>query len=101
LGRFPDEILAQAKEAFRFLESGVMLTMLLSRPMPSIWRNAHELRILGRGGQYRIIYVLLGGGDIFIPHCFQKKKESTPLKDLNVAKSRTKEFIHATHHREF
>ena len=41
-----------------------------------------------------------GRGDIFIAHCFQKKKESTPLKDLNVAKSRTKEFIHAARHRE-
>ncbi len=97
---FPDEILARAKEAFAFLEVGEKLAMPLSRPMPSIGAGCHELRISGRDGQYRIIYTLLGGGDIFVAHCFQKKTEATSQKDLDVTKIRIREFVNATHDRK-
>ena len=35
-----------------------MLSMPLSRPMPSIGPGTHELRLRERSGAYRVVYVL-------------------------------------------
>ncbi|MCX6106295.1 MAG: type II toxin-antitoxin system RelE/ParE family toxin [Proteobacteria bacterium] len=92
LQRFPSPVLFRAKEAFAFLELGEKLSLPLSRPMPSIWPGCHEIRISDRQGTFRIIYVFVTKGNIFVPHCFQKKSQSTPLSDIALAKRRIKEF---------
>jgi phage-related protein len=90
--RFPADVLFRAKEAFAFLERGEKLSMPLSRPMPSVWAGCHELRISERQGTYRIFYVVIVKGTIFIPHCFHKKAQKTPASEIALAQRRIKEF---------
>ena len=94
LRKFPSDVLFRAKEAFAFLEHGELLSMPLSRPMPSIWPGCHELRISDKQGTYRIFYVLVIKGTIFVPHCFHKKTQKTPPSDLSLVKHRIKEYLH-------
>ena len=91
--KFPIVVLTQAKEAFVFLEFGEKLTMPLSRPMPTIWPGCHELRISDKHGIYRIFYVIIVKGKIFVPHCFHKKTPKTPKSEVDLVKRRIKEFL--------
>ena len=93
LHTFPRSVVLQAKESFAFLESGEKLSMPLSRPMPSIWPGCHELRFKDTAGNYRIVYVIVEKGIIFIPHCFRKKTQKTPFTEINLAQRRIKEFL--------
>ena len=93
LQNFPSDVLFRAKEAFAFLECGELLSMPLSRPMPSVWAGCHELRISDRHGTYRIFYVLVIKGTIFVSHCFHKKTQRAPFSDIVLAKRRIKEFF--------
>ncbi len=93
--KFSKDVLIQAKEAFAFLEAGEKLSMPLSRPMPTVWIGCHELRIRDRQEIYRIFYVIISRGSIFIPHCFQKKTQATPKKEIQLAQRRIKEFLDA------
>jgi phage-related protein len=93
LQRFPTAVLFRAKEAFAFLERGEMLSLPLSRPMPLVWPGCHEIRICDKHGTFRIFYVLIVKGRIFVPHCFQKKSQKTPLGEISLAKRRIKEFL--------
>ena len=51
-----------------------------------------ELRILGRDN-IRIICVPLKGKEIKVLHIFRKKKQKTPLREINVALRRYKEYL--------
>jgi phage-related protein len=93
LQSFPDDVLREAKEAFAFLERGEKLSMPLSRPMPAVWLGCHELRIGNRQGTYRIFYVMVVKGALFIPHCFKKKTQKTPQSEIELAKRRIKEHL--------
>jgi phage-related protein len=93
LQKFPKDVLTQAHEAFRFLEHGEQLSMPLSRPMPSVWPRCHEIRIGDRDGTYRIFYLLVMKDRIFVPHCFMKKTQKTPLSEIAVAKKRIRECL--------
>ena len=93
---FPPEVLIEAKEAFGFLEAGEKLSMPLSKPMPSIWSGCHELRIGSKQGTFRIFYVFVVRGIIFVPHCFKKKAQKTPRNELVVAQRRIKEFLNGS-----
>ena len=93
LQKFPSDMLFQAKEAFGFLECGEQLSMPLSRPMSSVWRGCHEIRLNDRQGTCRILYVIIVRGTIFVPHCFQRKTQKTPASDIALSKRRIKEFV--------
>jgi len=47
----PDEVRGDLADALARLDAGLMLSMPLSRPMPSIGRGVHELRLKERSGQ--------------------------------------------------
>ena len=51
---FPEEIRGDLADALARLDAGLMLSMPLSRPMPSIGRGVHELRLKDRSGAYRV-----------------------------------------------
>jgi phage-related protein len=55
---FPEEIRGDLADALARLDSGQTLSMPLSRPMPSIGKGAHELRLKDRTGAYRGVYAL-------------------------------------------
>jgi len=68
-----------------------MLSMPLSRPMPSIGRGAHELRLKDRSGVYRVVYALVRSGTIYVVHAFKKTTQQTPLRHMELARKRLKE----------
>ena len=57
------------------IQSGNFLGEPQAKPMKSIHRNAYELRIKDRKGNYRVIYVLALKDTILIPHAFTKKTQ--------------------------
>jgi len=64
-----------------------MLSMPQSRPMPSIGKCCHELRIRDRDVNWRIIY-RIDEDALVIVDVFQKKTRETPLDVINNCKSR-------------
>jgi phage-related protein len=89
---FPEEIRRDLADALARLDAGHILSMPLSRPMPSIGKGVHELRFRDRFGIYRVIYVLVGGGVIYLIHAFMKKDKKTPQPNVDLAKRRLKEL---------
>lgn len=54
-----------------------------------------ELRLKAPEGIARVLYCTLVGRKIMVLHQFIKKKDRTPLKELNTARRRMKEAKHA------
>ena len=61
----------------RMLQRGEKLSMPQSRPMPSIGRRCHELRIPDRDRTWRIVY-RVDEDAVLILHVFSKKTQRTP-----------------------
>ncbi len=90
---FPLEIREDLADAVARLEHGLKLSMPLSRPMPSIGQGVHEIRLRDRSGVYRVIYVFLKNGDIYLIHAFMKKNQATPKQNIDLTKKRLKEIF--------
>jgi len=90
---FPEDIREDLADLLAKLDVGLMLSMPISRPMPSVGRGVHELRLKDRSGIYRVIYVLLKQGDIWLVHAFKKKTQQTPQQAIDLAKKRLKEIL--------
>lgn len=80
-------------DAIARLERGHNLSMPLSRPMPSIAKGVHELRLKDRSGVYRVIYFLAGASGIWLLHAFKKTTQATSLQDIAIAKDRLKRTL--------
>jgi phage-related protein len=89
---FPEEVRGDLADALARLNEGHKLLMPLSRPMPSIGKGVHELRFRDRTGIYRVIYVFIGGGSIYLIHAFMKKSAQTPTQNIDLAKKRLREI---------
>src|SRR4051794_15704796 len=59
------------------LQDGEMIPMPLSRPMPSIGKRCHELRVRDEEHNWRIIY-RIDPGAIVIAEVFAKTTRTTP-----------------------
>jgi phage-related protein len=79
----------------RQLQRGVNVTMPRSRPMPSIGRQCHELRITDRNVTWRIIY-RVDVDAIVIAEVFDKKTRQTPKYIIEFCKQRLKNYDHET-----
>lgn len=90
---FPEEIREDLADLVARLDTGLLLSMPVSRPMPSIGKGVHELRLKDRSGIYRVIYVFLSHSDIWLLHGFKKKTQETPRKNIELAKKRLKEIL--------
>ena len=66
--------------------------MPLSRPMPSIGRGVHELRLKDRTGAYRIVYAIVTAGTIHVIHGFKKTTGATPKRNIEIARKRLMEI---------
>lgn len=89
---FPEEIRGDLADALARLDAGLGLSMPLSRPMPSIGRGVHELRLGARSGAYRVVYALVERGAVHLLHAFKKTTQTTPARNLNLAQQRLKEI---------
>jgi len=57
----------------------------------AIERGLFELRIKSKEGIARVFYCTKVGKQIIMLHCFTKKTQKTPAKELKIAKIRMKE----------
>lgn len=93
---FPDEIKRAMGEAILKLQYGVTLTMPLSRPMPSVASGVAELRVKDRSGVYRTFYYARRQEGVLILHAFVKKTQTTPDREIALARRRLRELTHET-----
>ncbi len=85
----PFSVEARIKAGFllRRLQKGELLEMPVSRPMPSIGQNCHELRINDKGKTWRIVYHI-DFDAIAILEVFAKKTQKTPTEVIDRCKQR-------------
>jgi len=63
------------------------------KPMSSVAKGVYEIRTSGESGTYRAMYITKVATKIVILHCFQKKTRTTSSKDLDIARTRYKDFM--------
>lgn len=90
LMEWPEDVRGDLADAIARLERGHLLSMPLSRPMPSIGRGVHELRLRDSSGVFRVVYWLAGAGAIWLVHAFEKKSQATPIRAIETARERLK-----------
>ena len=75
----------------RQLQLGEKLSLPHSRPMPSIGRKCHELRIVDESATWRIIY-RIDDDAVIIAEVFSKKTTKTSKRIIDNAKKRLKAY---------
>lgn len=84
---FSEEARIEAGMLLRQLQRGNNLGLPHSRPMPTIGRRCHELRIMDEDVSWRIIY-RLDADAIVIGEVFVKKTGKTPTKVIDICRQR-------------
>jgi phage-related protein len=75
----------------RKLQMGEQVAMPHSRPMPTIGRRCHELRVQDEDATWRIIY-RIDADAIVILEVFSKKTTQTPQKVIDACKRRIRAY---------
>jgi len=75
----------------RALQKGEKLALPHSRPMPSIGRRCHELRIDDKDKTWRIFY-RIDNDAVIILEIFQKTSRKTPKKVIDTCKRRIADY---------
>jgi phage-related protein len=84
----PKDVVIDVFALFEELMAGKSLGMPISRPLPSIARGLHELRLSGRSGEYRVFYYIRVGDAIYVVHATAKKTQSLDKKTVELLKTR-------------
>lgn len=84
----PKDILSDVFALFDDLASGKNLGLPISRPLPSVRKGLHELRLSGRAGEYRVFYVIKVRDTIYIIHAAAKKKQAMDRQTTELLKQR-------------
>lgn len=79
----------EAGVLLRHLQEGIKILLPHSRPMPSIGRGCHELRIPDENRTWRIVY-FVDVETIVILEVFAKTTSQTPQTVIDVCKTRLK-----------
>jgi phage-related protein len=58
------------------------------KPMPAIGKGVEEIRVRGDDGAYRVIYTAHIADAVYVLHAFQKKAQTTPKREIDVARKR-------------
>ena len=88
---FSAEARIEAGYLLRLLQKGEKLSLPHSRPMPSIGKNCHELRINDRNQTWRIIY-RTDSDAVIIAEVYEKKTEQTPGRVIDNSRKRLKSY---------
>lgn len=91
LRAFPDGARRAAGFQLDRLQRG--LEPLDWKPMTSIGPGAQEIRVREEGGAFRVIYLARLPEAVYVIHCFQKKTQRTPRRDLELARRRLSELM--------
>ena len=81
----------EAGYLLRLLQQGVSIGMPHSRPMPSIGKACHELRIVDESRTWRIVY-RIDDDAILILEVFAKKTAKTSKSVIDVCKDRARRY---------
>lgn len=84
----PPDVIQDVFALFDDLATGKMLSMPISRPLPSIAKGLHELRLSGERGEFRVFYVIRVGNAIYVIHATEKKKNELDRKTVELLKTR-------------
>lgn len=84
---FSPEARIESGVLLRRLQRGDSLGLPSSRPMPSIGKRCHELRVVDENVTWRLIY-RIDVDAIVIASVFKKKTEATPRSVIDVCKQR-------------
>ncbi len=85
----------EAGTLLRRLQQGEMIGLPQSRPMPSVGKRCHELRINDQAATWRIVY-RLDGDAVIIGAVFSKKTQTTPKQVIATARERFNQYDKAT-----
>ncbi len=61
--------------------------------MPAIGKGVEEIRVWDESGTYRVIYTARLVDVVYVLHAFQKKKQATSKRDIELARKRYVELI--------
>lgn len=81
----------EAGYLLRCLQAGISLSMPHSRPMPSVGRRCHELRIKDGDSTWRILH-RIDPDAILILEVFQKKTSKTPKSVTGICRQRMQQY---------
>ncbi len=81
----------EAGYLLRVLQSGEMVSMPRSRPMPPIGRRCHELRITDENRIWRVVY-RIDTDAIIIAEVFEKKTAKTPKYVIENCQKRLRKY---------
>ena len=81
----------EAGYLLRRLQRGDKLSLPQSRPMPSIGKRCHELRIVDETVTWRVIY-RLDSDAVVIAEVFAKKTQKTSASVIRTCKERLKRY---------
>jgi len=90
---FSKPVKKEVGELLLKLQYGVLLGRPVSRPMPSIYQGAYEIRLKDPSGIYRVFYYLKSEQGILVFHAFTKKTQKTPLREIESGRKRLKEML--------
>lgn len=76
----------------RRLQRGELIGLPHSRPMPSIGKRCHELRIVDEDATWRIVYYI-DADAIVILEVFSKKTQATPKQVIRVSQRRLRLYL--------
>jgi phage-related protein len=85
----------EAGTLLRRLQQGEMIGLPHSRPMPSIGKRCHELRITDADVTWRIVY-RIDPDAVIIGEVFSKKSRTTPKSVIKNCKRRFRQYDSAT-----
>ena len=88
LQEFSQEVQLEFESYFKILELEGKLDFPSAR---KVTKDIFEIRIKLKG-EYRGFYAYIGKLDIVILHFFRKKTQKTPIKDLELAQRRLKQY---------
>jgi len=88
---FATEARIEAGVLLRRLQRGESLGMPHSRPMPTVGRRCHELRVRDGATNWRIVY-RTDGDAIVIGEVFAKKTRTTPKDVIATCQKRFREY---------
>lgn len=88
---FSQKARIEAGYSLRKLQQGEMIGLPLSRPMPTIGKHCHELRIVDENVTWRIIY-RIDSDAIIILEVFSKKTRETPKNIIEICQKRLKQY---------
>ena len=88
---FSSEARIEAGVLLRKLQRGDRIAMPHSRPMPSLGRGCHELRVRDRSVTWRIMYAIETDA-IVILEVFEKKTAKTPISIVESCRRRLEAY---------